>query len=164
VSRSWVILLDMKTTNAATNDRDGFEIETCTRCGGSGQYSSCATHGTRCFKCNGAGKSHTARGAAAVAFLKTSRARAASSVVVGESVWVDAGMSGRRTWEVVTAVVVDGNNVRIEFAGASYTMHEFAASKVTVKFSTDAARSTLDAAIAYQATLTKAGKVSKRAA
>ena len=49
-----------------TTDRDGFEIETCTRCGGSGQFSSCATHGTRCFKCNGAGKSHTTRGAAAV--------------------------------------------------------------------------------------------------
>jgi hypothetical protein len=30
--------------------------ETCTRCGGSGEYSYCQSHGTRCFKCGGSGK------------------------------------------------------------------------------------------------------------
>lgn len=147
-----------------TTDRDGFEIETCTRCGGSGQFSSCATHGTRCFKCNGAGKSYTTRGAAAVAYLKTLRTRTVESVVVGEAVWVDAGTNGKMSWQVVTSVdVASKYGVAIE-CGPEFTTHAFPGSKIVVKLSTDEAKSTLDAAIAYQAALTKAGKPSKRAA
>src|ERR1035437_5573481 len=46
-----------------------FENETCSRCGGSGNYSYCATHGTRCFKCHGLKVVLTKRGAVAQRYL-----------------------------------------------------------------------------------------------
>lgn len=33
----------------------GYELETCSRCGGTGHYSYCQMHGTKCFKCGGSG-------------------------------------------------------------------------------------------------------------
>ncbi len=42
-----------------------YEREPCTRCHGSGNYSYCQSHGTRCFKCGGTGKQLTKRGRAA---------------------------------------------------------------------------------------------------
>ena len=32
-----------------------YHRETCSRCGGTGQYSYCSAYGTMCFKCNGSG-------------------------------------------------------------------------------------------------------------
>jgi hypothetical protein len=44
--------------------KDIFATESCSRCGGSGQYSYCQMYGTRCFKCGGAGWQFTKRGKA----------------------------------------------------------------------------------------------------
>ena len=43
----------------------GFEIETCSRCGGSGHFSYNQIDGSRCFKCGGAKVTYTKRGQAA---------------------------------------------------------------------------------------------------
>jgi hypothetical protein len=45
-------------------DRYGFPIQTCTRCGGSGEYSYNQRHGSVCYGCNGSGVVHTKRAAA----------------------------------------------------------------------------------------------------
>lgn len=42
-----------------------FEKEPCTRCDGSGHFSSCQMYGTTCFKCNGTTVQSTRRGIAA---------------------------------------------------------------------------------------------------
>lgn len=39
-----------------------FERKTCTRCGGSGEYSYCQMHGTVCFGCSGSGKQQSRNG------------------------------------------------------------------------------------------------------
>jgi hypothetical protein len=36
-----------------------YNTETCSRCGGGGQYSYCQMHGSVCFKCRGTGKQYT---------------------------------------------------------------------------------------------------------
>jgi len=46
-----------------------FEVQTCSRCGGSGRYSYNAFTQDRCFKCGGRGWTYTKRGAAAAAKL-----------------------------------------------------------------------------------------------
>jgi len=47
-----------------------FEKEVCGRCGGTGKYSYCQVHGTKCFGCAGAGEIVTKRGFAARAHFR----------------------------------------------------------------------------------------------
>ncbi len=42
-----------------------YQTESCSRCGGCGEYSYCQMHGTRCFKCGGNGKQLTRAGSRA---------------------------------------------------------------------------------------------------
>ncbi|QWY83595.1 hypothetical protein [Rhizobium phage RHph_X2_26] len=46
------------------------ERETCTRCGGSGNYSYCESYGHKCFKCEGTGKQMPSAAVALKAFRK----------------------------------------------------------------------------------------------
>lgn len=66
------------------NKNSIFEIENCSRCGGSGKYSWCQTHGDTCFKCGGTGISYTKRGAAAFAYMKSLVMVPASDIKVGD--------------------------------------------------------------------------------
>ena len=66
-----------------------FETETCSRCGGSGNYSYCQTHGTTCFKCGGSGITYTTRGAAARAWWKAQREAKISDLVIGMRVKIN---------------------------------------------------------------------------
>jgi hypothetical protein len=67
----------------------GFEITTCSRCGGSGEYSYNTLDGTRCYGCGGCGKTFTPRGHAAHLFYIESQKRPAVDVKVGDFVWDD---------------------------------------------------------------------------
>lgn len=49
----------MTATACAATDRYGFPIQTCGRCGGTGQFSYNQMHGSRCYGCNGRGVRHT---------------------------------------------------------------------------------------------------------
>lgn len=46
-----------------------FETETCSRCGGCGEYSYCEMYGRTCFKCHGKGIQLTKRAAKALAWM-----------------------------------------------------------------------------------------------
>lgn len=70
-----------------------FESKPCSRCGGSGQYSYCQSHGTRCFGCGGRGWQFTKRGAAAHAMYAESLKTPAGEIVVGQRIRVD-GVGG----------------------------------------------------------------------
>lgn len=67
-----------------------YETETCGRCGGSGEYSYCQTHGTTCFGCSGGGDRYSKRGKAAIArvkaFKKAKFSKLASAVKAGDIV------------------------------------------------------------------------------
>jgi len=62
----------------------GFEIETCSRCGGSGNYSYCQSYGTTCFKCRGKKVTLTKRGEAASRLYAESLKVPATDIVVGD--------------------------------------------------------------------------------
>lgn len=67
-----------------------YDIESCSRCGGSGHYSSCQMYGTTCFKCHGKTTTLTRAAAkAAVAvqeFIAAHFSVAVGSLVVGDRI------------------------------------------------------------------------------
>lgn len=69
----------MATKNSA------LEIQTCSRCHGSGSYSYNQIDGSRCFKCSGSGVVHTKRGSEAHKFLENLRSVPMSTLVVGDT-------------------------------------------------------------------------------
>ena len=79
----------MTTTPAspARYSKLGFEIQTCSRCHGCGEYSYNAMTGRTCFGCGGSGVTFTKRGAAANAFYLESLKAPVESIVVGDLVW-----------------------------------------------------------------------------
>jgi hypothetical protein len=65
------------------------ETVTCSRCGGSGEYSYCQMYGRTCFKCSGAKRIYTKRGFAAAQFLKALWSKTASELKVGDKILCD---------------------------------------------------------------------------
>ncbi len=149
------------------------ERETCSRCGGSGQYSYCQMYGTTCFKCGGKKQVLTKRGAAANAYLLSLRSKAARELQAGDTILCD-GMFGKARWTKVTEarpgeVGRDGGSI---INGVTIPP-EIVINTVACKYSTNGDQSfrvfisreheveTLRQAIAYQNTLTKMGKPRK---
>ena len=141
------------------------ETETCSRCGGSGQYSYCTMYGSRCFKCHGKGKVYTKRGAIAADYLKTLRSKRAADLKPGDLI-LDEGIPGFAAprWVKVEIVEPDtqtpGRLViicnKINFSGYQpdhmFRLGQTAEQKVE----------TLKQAIEFQNTLTKTGKPRRR--
>jgi hypothetical protein len=82
-----------------------FESETCTRCGGSGEYSSCERYGKRCFRCAGRKVTLTKRGEAARRYYQGLITRRAANLAVGDKVMIDS-MTGS-AWEQIVKVETD---------------------------------------------------------
>lgn len=159
-----------------------FENETCTRCGGTGHYSWCATHGTRCFKCGGDGATLTKRGRAAQYYLDASRRVPLAALKVGDEYLSEGFSCGAfrvsSEWVTVTAVTTLPP-VAVVNDGISSSVQRVSVSGVTAKGDTsgyegnadttvrlrrtvEADRALKDAALAYQSALTKSGKPMKR--
>lgn len=66
-----------------------FETKTCNRCGGSGNYSWNAMHGSRCYGCGGSGRIHSQRGYAARLYFMTISRMPAGDVEPGMLLWCD---------------------------------------------------------------------------
>lgn len=146
-----------------------FESKPCGRCGGSGKYSFNQMDGDRCYGCVGTGATLTKRGAAARAFFLASLKRPAGEVVVGMQVYDYAGLSASRRWHRVEAVRLDTMNPNSLWLDLVWKTHRVAQGvgleSLVLCVASDAERAAkLDAALAYQATLTKEGKPSARAA
>jgi hypothetical protein len=164
----------MTTTETPTSRKTGkplmFEAETCGRCGGSGHYSYCQSHGTRCFGCQGHGIRLTKRGAAAQAMYRDLLTARADEVQVGDLIH-DSGVPGYiagRGFCKVTAIepkpagtmYPDCDAVRISADGFGYNGPVHA--KLRIGRSAEFKREAKETALAYQETLTKAGKARKR--
>lgn len=150
--------------NTEHNTQATIETETCTRCGGSGRYSYCQMYGDRCFKCHGAGKVYTKRGAATVAFLTAMRSKPARDVRVGDLIRVENFFAGRTSFERVTEVYADkynANTLCIVTKGMNNGVSPD--TMMRMGFTAEEKAEQMKLALAYQATLTKAGTVRKGA-
>jgi len=156
------------------------ETQSCTRCGGSGHYSYCQSHGTTCFKCGGNKIIWTKRGALASSFLTALCSKRADQIVVGEKVKTDFGcpISGQvRGFGTVTESYMStlsggtANGVQIfhyvvtvthpKHGGISHHGSPSTVYRVAQNAADKAAKFQL--ALAFQAKLTKSGKIAKNA-
>lgn len=170
-----------------------FETEPCRRCGGSGTHSYCSMWGTTCFDCGstpgvpGSGRRLTKRGKAALAHFKSLLpTKTAATLAVGDKLRGDllvmAGGNHRYVRTVLTvteikpttgwgSTTVNGVTTRRDASTGCVDVVTdkmvYSCVKPTRTFDlapTVAERdAALEAALAYEKTLTKTGKPMKRA-
>ena len=168
----------MTSTNTAPADR--IETTECGRCCGTGRYSYNQMHGSRCYGCGGSGKKHTRRGAEAFRFLEELRSKRADAFVPGDLMRYDMFTPGgsARIFVRVTSVspseakvIINGRpskapsvTIEGEHAKLGKVRMTTSADKIIRQgFAAETKQAQLAQAIAYQATLTVKGKVSKAA-
>lgn len=143
-----------------------FEKETCTRCGGSGNYSWNAVSGSRCFRCHGSGETYTRRGGAARAFFLASLEKPVGEIQVGDSVLASIGMTGTKKWFKVESITIEHQTAKILLTRPSkrydHALHAPATSTIASVRNEAERLEKLEQAKAYQDTLTKTGKVAKK--
>ena len=145
-----------------------FESESCSRCGGSGKYSFNHMDGDRCYGCRGTGYKLTKRGQAAYALYRHLLTRKGSDMAVGMQILTEIGAGSRKVWQTITEIKPDRLNgqgrVILELSRNGKPMQGFGMFEST-EFMCCTGQSDLDnamaEALAYQATLTKAGKPAK---
>lgn len=144
-------------------DSNGFEIQTCGRCGGSGRYSYCTMYGDRCFQCHGRGNVYSKKGAAAHKFYWDSLTVKVREIKPGDYVkiagkWAkvtSVGFGSSRWLDSKTGEWKPHYDINTERGGLS-TFEDATIVRSPADRAEQVAK--LEAAIAYQATLTKAGK------
>lgn len=161
-----------------------FERETCSRCGGTGHYSYCQMYGTTCFKCAGRKEVLSKRGELASAYLSQLRSIRMDEVKVGDIVKMMAITMGGTPYDAWVKVEKVENDVQegaslkdgvmvpyrmdvIVLSGSRKGMEHgkqaACDSMVEKVYSRDVQIEMLKKAIAYQNSLTKAGKRRVRA-
>lgn len=134
-------------------NKQGFEVESCSRCAATGQHSYCTAYGSTCFKCRGAGLVLTKRGKTARAELDAMLIKPVTTLKVGSWVYYDKWMQIKK--------ISDYNENQLM---VSFDKLEVIFSKTrtaTAVDSQDEYKNLLKQAIEFQATLTKTGKVKK---
>ena len=160
-----------------TPPADRIETTECSRCCGSGRYSYNQIHGSRCFGCGGSGKAYTKRGREAARYLEALRSKPAADFQPGDLVRHEMFTPGgsARIW--ITVVTVAPSSVRLVSPGKPESTDnvtiegtgKYGKVRMTVPkdkllrqgFDAETKQAQLAEAIAYQATLTVKGKVSK---
>jgi len=87
------------------------ETKTCSRCGGSGNYSYCQQYGTTCFGCGGSGRQFTKRGAATRNFLEAIRSKPAADVQPGDVVRCGCITMGGKPYDKFLTVLAVGREI-----------------------------------------------------
>lgn len=162
-----------------------FEKETCSRCGGCGQYSYNQVDGSRCYGCGGKGERLTKRGAAASQFFRNSCMVELGSITIGDIIEVEQMSADCRSRLRYFSPVVEISEVREiakskNFATGEWepiygitvsTEHaKYGKSGIVAKpdhmvrkgQSAEDRAAKIAAALEYQATLTKTGAPRKR--
>lgn len=149
-----------------------FETKPCSRCGGGGHYSYCQRYGTVCFGCSGLGYQYTARGQAARDHYTSLLSKPVRALAPGDKLWDE--YSG--CWRTVVEAGRDMGDQGCRRLGYDYEANvlwyyrtpQLGATGlnpdevVRVAASADEKKVALAKAVAYQATLTQAGKPRKR--
>lgn len=81
-----------------------FEIETCTRCHGSGKFSYCQDYGDTCFKCRGNGAVLTKRGQVAQAYYVSLCEIPVSEVKIGMRIKVKGMTLGGKPFTYIAPI------------------------------------------------------------
>jgi len=151
---------------AQETNKPTLESETCTRCGGSGNFSRCAMYGTRCFRCGGKGRTLTARGAAAAKYRDDLRCVNAIDLEVGQKIW-DEGFAPaglRAGWRDVEFVTPGSRPEYVDVYCADGRSFVFTTTqRVRVAQSAEQIERTNRMTAEYQSTLTLKGTPRKRA-
>lgn len=152
-----------------TPDKTLFESKYCGRCGGSGRYSFNLMNGDRCFGCHGSGVQLTARGKAAKAFYIESQQVPVSELKPGMFLFDNEVNKFLPILEIKSEpcgwMVVGGERIPlIGFGTRRGTIGVTSTSIVRAVRDEEQRKAQVAAALAYQATLTKAGKPSASAA
>lgn len=159
-----------------------FESEPCSRCGGSGEHSWCETHGRTCFKCGGKKEQLTKRGALAQQLFRQLLTRRIDELRIGDVVECQQPSPGggifrgagtvvaidltpkSSGWREIAGVRSDVFTVSYETDGKfGRCWHSSEPQHTVVLCGADARRAAAEQALAYQASLTKAGKPRKAA-
>jgi len=135
--------------------KSNWETETCTRCGGTGKYSSHILYGRRCFKCGGAKITLTRRGKAAHKYYHESLRTDPSKVRVGDYLFADM----KNGWFKVKEITIEFDRFEFKCEGG-YNL----GSKYPVKSTTgqEELNEKVAKAQEYQSKLGKHGKVLKK--
>jgi hypothetical protein len=140
------------------------ESKTCSRCGGTGNYSYCQMYGTTCFKCGGDGVVLTKRGKVAQAWLSAKKRKPLSEVVLGE--WaLSEGIPGfsASVWVKIDTIEGAGEELVVSGLTKRGERHNWKGAGTVVRISQGKARNAELAkeALAFQETLTLTGTVRK---
>ena len=145
----------------AAETKTEFETEVCSRCGGTGHYSYNQMDGSKCYGCGGKGIKLTKRGAAARELYMRLLSKPATEIAVGDKIHLDSMYSG---WYTVASVTIKSNGqIDLDFTpGAKMGGYVCNPTEVIRYAHTEEQKAPkLAAALAYQDTLTKAGKPRK---
>lgn len=151
-----------------TLETPAYETETCSRCHGSGNYSWNQINGSTCFKCRGQKRTYTKRGYSALLYAKQLRAVPIADVKIGDRIYW--GKGGRCTVTAIDDPAPSG--VRYLRDGEmidalSITVHGRDGFKSSFGVNEEVRAGWTDEMVAnvnaYQAALTKAGKLSAKA-
>jgi hypothetical protein len=125
-----------------------FESQTCTRCGGCGEYSYNQRDGRTCYGCGGTGVQLTKRGAVAQAHYRSLLTRSMDQLKVGDVVQVGGCTMGGGVYNYFAPIVEIDLTPRVsQWSGPERTPVE------TVTFTTDHpkyGRSGLSAQVSHQ--------------
>jgi hypothetical protein len=144
----------------AMYNKSGFEIEICSRCGGSGKHSFCNSHGDVCFKCYGTGYTPTKRGIAAK--------RVYNDLMLIELSEVKLGMYVKypNEWVKVESIkpdsnlhIINGEEKQMLLINECYSLEK--SGKIKAVRNESHRREILEMAKEYQTKLTKTGKLKK---
>ena len=151
------------------------ETSPCTRCGGTGSYSWCSAHGSRCFKCNGNKQVLTKKGRVAKAYISHLRTtlKPASELKIGDFVHADDFFTGKFGFFAIVKIsepftskfTLNGvekvnTNLSYEVQGMRASFTVGIESQMKVWTGVDNLESWKEG-IEFQATLSKAGKATK---
>ena len=131
---------------------EGWECQTCSRCGGSGKYSYCTQHGSKCFGCGGKGTLLTARGQAAMEMLTKSCSVRADALRPGDVIRMQtlAGWG----WFTVVSTRWDANNPNVFLIICkTYSFGLGAEDLIRVRHTDEEKKLKFEAALAFQSTL-----------
>lgn len=139
--------------------RDSFETQGCNRCGGCGRYSWNAMHGSTCYGCNGKGWNFTKRGLAAYNYWVALMSKPTNELQPGDK--VRQAYQAKGWYTVATIAPNAGGSYDVRMVSGSAFSNWGAYSTWRVAQSNEDKLAKLQQAVAYQATLTKAGKPRK---
>lgn len=156
-----------------------FEHIECSRCGGTGRYSFNLMHGSMCYGCNGIGYKLTSRGRVAQHYLNQMREITMENFQIGDLIRFDgfnAGSYSQPTaWAKVTLIefitskqagLMYQENVDLQCVRLETTLGTVVGfvgkTKYRKGFTAEQKKEQVNEALAYQQTLTKAGKPRKQ--